>query len=204
MFKLIELPTKCGIRSVIRFLTARNTSAADIHRQITEVYGTEAMKERKIRKWVRKFIKMGEQTFLAKNGIKATVDGMATHILSRQGTTINSDAYCPTLRKLRRALKNKQHGMLSKGGLLLHDNASPHISRTTQELIESFGWEVLDHAPYNPDLAPRDFHLFRYLKHSLGGKRFSNNEEVKAAVNSLLSDQVADFFEEGFQNLILR
>ncbi|GFW25641.1 uncharacterized protein K02A2.6 [Trichonephila clavipes] len=43
-----------------------------------------------------------------------------------------------------------------------------------------------------------------YLKHSLGGKRFSDNEEVKEAMNSWLSDQVTDFFEVGFQNLVLR
>ncbi|GFT98409.1 uncharacterized protein TNCV_4625581 [Trichonephila clavipes] len=30
-------------------------SAVDIHRQITEVYGTEAMSDSKVRKWVRKF-----------------------------------------------------------------------------------------------------------------------------------------------------
>ncbi|GFU27840.1 hypothetical protein TNCV_449471 [Trichonephila clavipes] len=28
-------------------------SAADIHRQITEVYGTEAMSDSKVRKWVK-------------------------------------------------------------------------------------------------------------------------------------------------------
>ncbi|GFU59229.1 histone-lysine N-methyltransferase SETMAR [Trichonephila clavipes] len=74
--------------------------------------------------------------------------------------------------------------MLSKGVLLLLENARPHTSQTTRDLIELFGLEVLDHAPYNPNLAPSDFHLFRYLKHSLGGKRFSDNEEVKADVNS--------------------
>ncbi|GFX68787.1 histone-lysine N-methyltransferase SETMAR [Trichonephila clavipes] len=74
----------------------------------------------------------------------------------------------------------------------------------TRELIESFDCEVLNHAPYSPDLAPSDFHLFQYLKHSLGRKRFSDNEIVKASVNSSLSNQVADFFEEGFENLILR
>ncbi|GFX17434.1 hypothetical protein TNCV_1494481 [Trichonephila clavipes] len=46
-------------------------------------------------------------------------------------------------------------------------------------------------------------YLFQYLKHSIGGKRFSDNEEVKASVNSWLSDQAADLFEEGFQNLVL-
>ncbi|GFU56247.1 histone-lysine N-methyltransferase SETMAR [Trichonephila clavipes] len=124
--------------------------------------------------------------------------------LNAQGTTTNSGAYCATLRKLRRALQNKQRGMLSKGVLLLHDNARPHTSRTTVELIDSFGWEVLDHVLYNPNHAPADFQLFRYLKHSLGGKRFSDNKEGKAAVKSWLSDPAADFFEEGFQNLVLR
>ncbi|GFX64606.1 uncharacterized protein TNCV_1671421 [Trichonephila clavipes] len=30
-------------------------SAADIHRQMTEVYGTETMSDSKVRKWVKKF-----------------------------------------------------------------------------------------------------------------------------------------------------
>ncbi|GFX44179.1 mariner Mos1 transposase [Trichonephila clavipes] len=93
-----------------------------------------------------------------------------------QGTTINSGAYCATLRKFRRILQNKRLGMRSKSVLLLHDNARSHTSRTTRELIESLGWEVLDHAPYSPELSPSDFHLLRYIKHSLGGKRFSDNE----------------------------
>ncbi|GFX48182.1 hypothetical protein TNCV_4115171 [Trichonephila clavipes] len=57
---------------------------------------------------------------------------------------------------------------------------------------------------YSPDVSSRYFHRFRHLKHSLGGKRFSDNEERKAAVNCCLSNQVGDVFEEGFQNLILR
>ncbi|GFT32894.1 hypothetical protein TNCV_5039271 [Trichonephila clavipes] len=56
--------------------------------------------------------------------------------------------------------------LLSKGVLLLHDNARPHTSRMTQQLIEFFGWEVSDHAPYSSELDPSDFHLFRYLKQS--------------------------------------
>ncbi|GFW89628.1 HTH_48 domain-containing protein [Trichonephila clavipes] len=55
MFKVIESPAKCEIRSVILFLTARNMSAADIHHQITEVYGTEAMSDSKVRKWISRF-----------------------------------------------------------------------------------------------------------------------------------------------------
>ncbi|GBL94829.1 hypothetical protein AVEN_197513-1 [Araneus ventricosus] len=55
MFKIIESPAPCEVRSVIRFLSARNLSAADIHRQICEVYGATAMCEGKVRKWVRDF-----------------------------------------------------------------------------------------------------------------------------------------------------
>nr|CAH7746809.1 unnamed protein product [Callosobruchus chinensis] len=39
---------------------------------------------------------------------------------------------------------------------------------------------LLDHAPYSPDLAPSDFHLFPKLKQHLGGQRFSTDEEYMA------------------------
>jgi len=43
-----------------------------------------------------------------------------------QGTTINSAVYCETLKKMRRAIQNKRHGMLSATILLLHNNTRPH------------------------------------------------------------------------------
>ncbi|GFX12532.1 uncharacterized protein TNCV_3156531 [Trichonephila clavipes] len=56
MFKTIDQPADCEIRSVIRFLTAKNVSAAEIHRQISDVYGPNAMSSSKVRKWVRAFM----------------------------------------------------------------------------------------------------------------------------------------------------
>jgi hypothetical protein len=57
MFKTIERPADCEVRSVIRFLNARNVKPADIHRQIRvcEVYGENAMSDGMVRKWVRQF-----------------------------------------------------------------------------------------------------------------------------------------------------
>ncbi|GFT14403.1 HTH_48 domain-containing protein [Trichonephila clavipes] len=55
MFKTIDQSADCEIRSVIRFLTAKNVSAAEIHRQISDVYGPNAMSSSKVRKWVRAF-----------------------------------------------------------------------------------------------------------------------------------------------------
>ncbi|KAJ4428773.1 hypothetical protein ANN_25766 [Periplaneta americana] len=75
-----------------------------------------------------------------------------------KGTTINANRYCETLRKLRRAFQNKRRGKLSRGVVLLHDNARPHTAASTRELLDQFGWEIFDHPPYSPDLAPSDFH----------------------------------------------
>ena len=55
MFKIVERPADSEIRSVVRFLNARNVKPADIHRQICEVYGENAMSDGMVRKWVRKF-----------------------------------------------------------------------------------------------------------------------------------------------------
>ena len=40
---------------MIRFLTGKNVSAAEIHRQISNMYGPNAMSSSKVRKWVRVF-----------------------------------------------------------------------------------------------------------------------------------------------------
>ena len=53
MFKTIDHPADYKMRSLIRFLTAKNASAAEIHRQISDVYGPNAMSSSKVRKWVR-------------------------------------------------------------------------------------------------------------------------------------------------------
>ncbi|GFX13248.1 histone-lysine N-methyltransferase SETMAR [Trichonephila clavipes] len=129
-------------------------------------------------------VKVKAKQTLSKLKIMKTKHGVLLVDLMPQGTTINSGAYCATLWKLRRALQNKRHGMLSKGVLLFNDEARPHTSRTTRESIESFGLEVLDHAPYSPDLARSNFHLFGFLKKRLGGRHLSDNKELKVTMNS--------------------
>jgi hypothetical protein len=49
MFKKIEKPAACEMRSVIRFLNARNIKPADIHLQLCEVYGEHAISESVVR-----------------------------------------------------------------------------------------------------------------------------------------------------------
>ena len=54
-FKTIERAADCEIRSVIRFLNARNVLPSEIHHQICQVYGDNAMSDGMVRKWVRMF-----------------------------------------------------------------------------------------------------------------------------------------------------
>ncbi|UYV60546.1 ATP6V0B [Cordylochernes scorpioides] len=44
-------PAKCELRSVIRFLNAKNNSPVEIHRQLVEVYGEKCMDIKNVRKW---------------------------------------------------------------------------------------------------------------------------------------------------------
>jgi histone-lysine N-methyltransferase SETMAR len=42
-------------------------------------------------------------------------------------------------------------------------------------LLNSWGWEILPHPPYSPDLAPSDFDLFSKMKKHLTGEPFHFN-----------------------------
>jgi len=59
---------------------------------------------------------------------------------------------------------------------LLHDNARSHTTRKTIDLLNSFGWDILNHPAHSPDQMTFFFIL---LKEHMGGKRFSTDEEVK-------------------------
>ncbi|GFW38353.1 histone-lysine N-methyltransferase SETMAR [Trichonephila clavipes] len=103
-----------------------------------------------------------------------------------------------------RAIHNKRRGLLTSGVLFLHGNARPHSVINTQNLIRSFGWEQINHPPYNPDWALSDFHLFHYLKEFLGGKHFDTAGEEKEEVQDWLSSQAADVYDLGIQKLVER
>jgi len=55
MFKTIGVASDCEMRSVIRFLNARSVLPSEIHHQICQVYGDNAMSDGIVRKWVQMF-----------------------------------------------------------------------------------------------------------------------------------------------------
>jgi len=55
MFKTIEEAADCEIQTSIGFLNARNVLPSEIHHQICQVYGVNAMSDGMVRKCVRMF-----------------------------------------------------------------------------------------------------------------------------------------------------
>jgi hypothetical protein len=81
-----------------------------------------------------------------------------------------------------------------------HDNAGPRSANMTKVAIQELDWEILPHPLYSPDLAPSDYHLFRFLSNNLRGVSFKNDAELQ----NLLADFTAKpgaFFKRGIENL---
>ena len=113
--------------------------------------------------------------------------------------TVTSASYCTILRKRRAAIRRKRPGLLTKGMLLLHDNARPHSANQTTETLRSFKWEVLQHPPYSPDQTPSDFHLFGPLK-----ERFPDDDAVERAVCAWFRQHTQELYGAGCQGFVKR
>jgi len=118
--------------------------------------------------------------------------------------TVNFAAYQVTIKKLKRAVQRKRPQMSGKRVLLLNDNARPHPAHVTVNLLERWGWEILEHSPYSPDLAPSDFHLFPNMKKNLCAKQFKSHDDVKHEVQTWLCGQDPTFYRQGFEKWISR
>ncbi|GFR64451.1 histone-lysine N-methyltransferase SETMAR [Elysia marginata] len=83
-----------------------------------------------------------------------------------KGQCINAAQYCSTLDRRERP------GLLRRGIVLQHDNATPHSANLTLQWLQRYGCEIFPHLAHSPDLTPSDFHLFGPLKRHLGGMAF--------------------------------
>ncbi|XP_067947100.1 histone-lysine N-methyltransferase SETMAR-like [Watersipora subatra] len=130
------------------------------------------------------------------------VRGPITVSFLEQGTTVNSENYCQLLQQVKKDIKNKRRGMQSRGVILHQDSARPHTATRTIETINQLGWELLDHPPYSPNLAPSDYHLFGALKSYTRGIHMETHDEVKATVSEWSRRQSAEFYADGIKKLV--
>lgn len=121
-----------------------------------------------------------------------------------KGRSITGEYYAAILEKLKEAIKEKRRGKLTKGVLLLQDNAPVHKSRVAMAALHKHGFQSIVHPPYSPDLAPSDFYLFPNLKKDLRGRKFSDDNEVKEAILAHFEAKDKKYFYDGLEKLIHR
>jgi len=91
---------------------------------------------------------------------------------------------------------------LQKKIIIFHqDNAPTHKSVLAMGKLRDLHYELLEHPPSSPDLAPSDFCLFLKHKLFLAGQDFSSNQEAIAAVEGYFADLTKNHYRDGIMAL---
>lgn len=69
------------------------------------------------------------------------------------------------------------------------NNARPHVVQEAKRKLCVFGWEILSHPPYSPDIVLSDYHLFQSLQHILARKEFGHVNTVRNDIEKYLSEK---------------
>ncbi|PNF28341.1 hypothetical protein B7P43_G01902 [Cryptotermes secundus] len=89
----------------------------------------------------------------------------------------------------------------TRPGIVMEENHIIHENPWAR--LQSFGWEIMEHAPYRPVLTPSDYHVFGSLKKFLAGQRFIS-DNAKTAVWQWFHTQLAEFYNSGISKLVVR
>ncbi|XP_076380686.1 dynein axonemal heavy chain 1-like [Megalopta genalis] len=122
--------------------------------------------------------------------------GVLYYELLPNNETIDSAKYCSQLDKLKTSIEQKCPEIANR-----KDNARPRVSLRTRQKMLEFGWVVLPHPPYSPDLAPSDFHLLRSLQNSLNGKNVNSLVEIKTHLDKFFAEKPERFWKAGILKL---
>jgi histone-lysine N-methyltransferase SETMAR len=78
--------------------------------------------------------------------------------------------------------------------MFCQDNAPAHKSILAMRNLRDLHYELLEHPPYHPDLAPSDFYLFPKFKFFLAGQHFSLNQEAIATADGYFVDLMKNHY----------
>ena len=93
-----------------------------------------------------------------------------------EGHTVNAAYYRTFLQyNLHCTLRRKCPALLNNA-IILHDKATSQNAACVQNLLQQWGWEILQHPSYSPDLRTCDFDLIPKLKTLLCGKRYASRD----------------------------
>ena len=107
--------------------------------------------------------------------------------------------------KLDKEIKEKSPELATRKSDIFHqDFPRPHTSVVTRNKVLEFGWEVMPHSPYSPDLAPSNYYLFRSLQNHLDRKTFDSNEAVTNELIQFFASKNQTFYESRIMKLTER
>jgi histone-lysine N-methyltransferase SETMAR len=112
-----------------------------------------------------------------------------------KGKTITGEYYSNLLNRLDEKIREKRPGLEKKKIIFHQDNAPAHKSILAMGKLRDLHYELLEHPPCSPDLAPSDFSLFPKL--FVAGQRFSSNKEAIAAVERYFADLTKNHYRDG-------
>jgi len=123
--------------------------------------------------------------------------------LPEEDTFISAYA-CTLLKKLSKII-DPTHPKRGLRGVWFHcENARPHTSPMTRELLGSLGAHVIRHPPYYPDIATCDFFLFGYIKESLNGMRLDNPNDLTCMITDIVNQISPETRRAVFDNWMAR
>jgi len=108
-----------------------------------------------------------------------------------KGKTLTRKYYSNLLTRPDEKIREKRPGLQKKKIIFHQDNAPAHKSVLAMGKLKDLHYELLEHPPCSPDLAPSDFCLF------LAGQRFSSNKEATAAVEGYFADRTKNHYWDG-------
>lgn len=124
------------------------------------------------------------------------VRGIVHWELLESQETVSANKYCEQLDEVQKALKGKQDRVY-----YLHDNARPHVAKIVYQKLKDFGWTVLPHPAYSPDIAPSDYHLFRSLQSHLNDLAFHDRNDLRAWLSKFFASKPPEFYRKGIMSL---
>ena len=121
--------------------------------------------------------------------------------LSDKGPIYYWQYYANFLRQLREKIKKKlAWEAVISGAFPSGQYASAHKSAVALATIHDCSFQLVEHPPYTPGLAPLDYYLFPKMKKELSGQYFTTDNDVIDAVEAYLEDQDSSFYERGSVN----
>ncbi|KAL0822343.1 hypothetical protein ABMA28_004441 [Loxostege sticticalis] len=165
-------------RAVIKFLSKEGNTPTQIRERMLKVFGDSSPSEFVIKFWSKQF-KHGRESLEDDPRSGRPISAVTADNVEKVKNLILADRRIKQWEIARdvgiskervheiiheHLGMSKRRGKLSKGVLILQDNAPVHTALTARSALSKNGFTEINHPPYSPDLAPCDYFLFKDLK----------------------------------------